>query len=424
MTEALDAAVFARLMARYQPFEPAPVLAVGVSGGADSLALALLADGWAKAHGGRVHALTVDHGLRADSAAEARQVGAWLAARGIVHEILTWDGPKPATGIQAAARQARLGRLGDWCRRQGALHLLLAHHRGDQAETLAIRREDASGPDGLAAMAAEAATGWGRLIRPLLDQPKSALTATLEATGQAWIEDPSNQDERHTRVRHRRSIAASGSEASLAGDARTHGLARSDRERAVADALATHVRLRAAGWAIFGAALADHPGDIARAALARLIATVGNLGYPPRGERLDRLLLHLQGRIGQARTLGGCRIGPHREGWIVSREVASLPPDVPFIDGTATWDRFVITLPAGAAGGGLSLGALKSARPHGVEVVPGAGRSALPAIRDLDGVLAIPHLRWVRPGADRKLEGATAWTFPLQGLAGAGFAVT
>lgn len=424
MTGALDAAVFARLMARFQPFEPAPAIAVGVSGGADSLALVLLADTWAKAHGGRVHALTVDHGLRPESAAEARRVGAWLATRGIAHETLAWKGDKPATGIQAAARQARVRLLGDWCRAKGVLHLLLAHHRGDQAETLAIRREDLSGPDGLAGMAAETPTGWGRLLRPLLAQSKPALTAILAAAGQDWIEDPSNLDERHARVRHRRNIAEAASEAALASEAQAYGLARGEREHEVADALALHVRLRPGGWACLDTRLADLPGDLARAALARVIVTIGNLRYPPRGERLDRLLAHIKAGTVRARTLGGCRIGPGREGWLVSREGASLPSDVSFIGRTAAWDRFVVTLPEATNGVGLRLGALGTVRPPGMESVPGAARPVLPAIHDLDGVTAVPHLRWVRPGADRKLEGATTWTFPFQGLAGAGFAVT
>src|SRR5579884_2847111 len=87
-------------------FEERPLLAVATSGGPDSLALALFAEGWARRRGGRVVALIVDHGLRPESAAEARQVGAWLAARGIRHEVLRWEGVKPASGVQEAAREA------------------------------------------------------------------------------------------------------------------------------------------------------------------------------------------------------------------------------------------------------------------------------------------------------------------------------
>nr|WP_083901585.1 tRNA lysidine(34) synthetase TilS [Azospirillum sp. B4] len=145
---AVDDALFARLMAPLGPFETAPVLAVGVSGGRDSLALTLLAHRWAQARGGRIQAFTVDHALRPESAAEAAQVARWLAARGIDHAILTWEGPKPATGLQAAARQARYALLAAACRERGILHLCLAHHREDQAETVALRRKGAVVPTG------------------------------------------------------------------------------------------------------------------------------------------------------------------------------------------------------------------------------------------------------------------------------------
>ena len=84
----ITAAEFALSMASVGPFETAPRLAVAVSGGADSLALALLAQEWARGKGGAIVALTVDHGLRREAAAEARQVGRWLAARGIAHHVL------------------------------------------------------------------------------------------------------------------------------------------------------------------------------------------------------------------------------------------------------------------------------------------------------------------------------------------------
>ena len=99
--------------------------------------------------------------------------------RRIEHRILRWTGPKPATGVQAAAREARYALLGAWCRDAGVLHLLLAHHLDDQAETVALRQARQSGPDGLAGMAAVRELKGSRLLRPLLSVPKDRLRATL-----------------------------------------------------------------------------------------------------------------------------------------------------------------------------------------------------------------------------------------------------
>jgi tRNA(Ile)-lysidine synthase len=131
---------FAAGLAAIGGFEKRPLVAVAVSGGPDSMALVLLADRWARMQGGRAWGLTVDHGLRRDSADEARTVACWLGARAIPHEILPWEGAKPAGGIQEAAREARYGLLTAWCRSRGCLHLLAAHHREDQIETHLIRR--------------------------------------------------------------------------------------------------------------------------------------------------------------------------------------------------------------------------------------------------------------------------------------------
>src|SRR5690242_532165 len=109
---ALEAA-FAERFDRLGPFEATPFIAVAVSGGADSLALTLLADAWVRARSGRLVALTVDHRLREGSGAEASQVGAWLAARGIAHRTLVREGPVPTRNLQEVARDARYALLED-----------------------------------------------------------------------------------------------------------------------------------------------------------------------------------------------------------------------------------------------------------------------------------------------------------------------
>ncbi|HET6222664.1 MAG TPA: tRNA lysidine(34) synthetase TilS, partial [Dongiaceae bacterium] len=199
----VDAAEFARLMASFEPFERAPVVAVAVSGGRDSLALAVLAHEWAIARGGRIVGLIIDHALRPESAAEAAATEALLGRHGCDAETLRWVGTKPPTGLQEAARVARYRLLREACHQRGVLHLLVAHHADDQAETVAMRAARQSGLDGLAGMAGAVELPEVRLLRPLLGIPRSRLTATLLARGVPWIDDPSNADPRFERARLR-----------------------------------------------------------------------------------------------------------------------------------------------------------------------------------------------------------------------------
>ena len=150
------------------------------------MALCLLLARWCRAHGHRLVAMTVDHGLRADSAAEAGRVSGWLAARGIEHEILTWRGVKPVSGLQAAARSARFALLTDRAASLGARGLFLAHHVQDQAETMVMRLARGSGPDGLAGIRSRQMRDGIPVLRPLLPVPPGSLRAHCLAEGQVW----------------------------------------------------------------------------------------------------------------------------------------------------------------------------------------------------------------------------------------------
>src|SRR5690242_12701199 len=121
-------------MAALGPFGPAPHLAAGVSGGPDSMALALLADRWARDNGGSLRALIVDHGLRADSRQEAALAAARLAERGIQAQLLPITGLLRGPALAERARRARFAMLETVCREAGIVHLLLGHHAADQAE--------------------------------------------------------------------------------------------------------------------------------------------------------------------------------------------------------------------------------------------------------------------------------------------------
>jgi tRNA(Ile)-lysidine synthase len=319
------------------PFERTPDLAVAVSGGPDSLALCLLAAHWARLRGGAVTALTVDHGLRPESAAEADQVGAWLAPRGIAHQVLPWHGPKPQSGIQAAAREARYRLLADWCRTNGVLHLLLAHHLDDQAETVALRSLRQSGPDGLAGMAPVREIAGLRLLRPLLAVPKRRLIATLRAAGQSWIEDPSNRSESFARSRLR--LAPGFQTAGLGARAVAGAELRAALDGRTAAWLAASAQIDPAGFVTWRhAAFLAAPIELARRALQQALLAIGNPDYPPRGERLGRLLDALRNPGCSGRTLAGCRILLRGTDLLICREPAAIAP--PLLLEPAVWQRW------------------------------------------------------------------------------------
>jgi tRNA(Ile)-lysidine synthase len=309
-TQPLDAGAFARLMAPFEPFETSPVLAVAVSGGRDSLALVLLSHGWAAGRDGRVVGLIVDHGLRAESAAEAAATRDVLTRYGIEGAILTWSGAKPQAGLQEAARMARYRLLRDECRRRGILHLLLAHHADDQAETVAMRLARRSGPDGLAGMAALVDQPELRLLRPLLGVSRARLTATLLARGVQWLDDPSNVDPRFERAR----LRASGCPA-LANSG-GGGVERSVRDGKLARAAVDMLAFDQAGTAaIDRTGFAGLGRDLQARLLSRVIQAVGGRDYPPRRERLERAAGRLcapleRGKSGKGQdfTLSGCKL--------------------------------------------------------------------------------------------------------------------
>ena len=180
--------------------------ALAVSGGSDSTALMLLFADWLRQSGDDAAnhtVLTVDHGLRAASVAEAQAVAVQARLLGFQHATLTWGGPKPTTGIQAAGRGARYQLMGDHMRANGMTVLLTGHTRDDRAETLLMRLARGSGLDGLAGMSPRLGfrdLGLGNpgsddldIARPLLGVSRAELRSLLQARGIRWIDDPFNQ---------------------------------------------------------------------------------------------------------------------------------------------------------------------------------------------------------------------------------------
>jgi tRNA(Ile)-lysidine synthase len=373
------------------PFEPRPRLAVAVSGGADSMALALLAREWASPVGGDVLALTVDHGLRTEASTEAETTLSRLAALGINGRRLTIEGLTRGPALAERARDARYRVLLEACAGAGIPHLLLGHHRGDQVETVMMRALSGSTSRGLAGMPALSETRSVRLLRPLLRVAPERLREFLTARGVTWIEDPSNRDPlaQRARLRAARADPSGTGEGTLAvaEAAIRAGAYREDRDLAIARILAGRVTMRPEGYALLT------PGPIDPEALGALIRTIAGAPFAPPIDRVAQIA-----RAPGPATLGGVRIVPSGRlgsGWLLLRESRAMEGPVPAVP-HAVWDgRFRLAgAPPGGLAGTVTLGALGPDSPayrnrNGPAALVLHG---LPTLR-LDGtVIAVPHI--------------------------------
>jgi tRNA(Ile)-lysidine synthase len=321
--EAVSAAEAKTLL---DPLARASALVLAVSGGPDSMALLFLAARWGAAleRGPKLLAVTVDHGLRPESAGEARAVKRLARRLGVAHRTLRWVGKKPATGLQEAARDARYRLLAAAAKTAKADRVLTAHTLDDQAETVLIRMSRGSGLTGLSAMArASPMPGRGgegiTLVRPLLDVAKARLIATLAQAKIDFARDPSNSDPRFTRARLRGVMPVLAREGL---DARRLALLAERLRRAEA---AIEAAVSAAAKALSRGPFSDRgpiafdaekfaglPAEVALRLLGRAIAQTGDEGPVELG-KLEALYQALESanrcEIGRLRrTLGGALV--------------------------------------------------------------------------------------------------------------------
>ena len=306
-------AAFDAAMADCGPFEPQPVIAIGVSGGGDSLALLLLAQEWATLRGGTVVALSVDHRLRAGAMDELRHVGEVCAGQGIAHHVLVWQHEGVASAVQSRARRARYDLMSNWCREAGILHLAVAHTAEDQAETQAMRIERAPSGPGVAGMASVRLEQGVRLLRPLLGQSGKDLRGYLKTLSIDWVEDPSNQDRRFERVRKRQDMhdVAPGVD-----EVRR----RISRDQKIAELASKHLSLSPAGFAVMRREVLSGDEYLSVSLIAHVLRTVSGSAYLPPADKVTGLRSRLAGPDRGGMTLGGCLLIPDNETILITRE--------------------------------------------------------------------------------------------------------
>lgn len=366
-------------------------MALALSGGGDSVALLAVAADWAHDHGRRLLALTVDHGLNPDSAGWTLFAREAAKAAGADWRGLVWEGPKPATGLPAAARAARHRLIADAAREAGARVVLFAHTADDVAEGEVMRTQGSTlgrprdwspspaWPEGRSLM----------LLRPMLDVGRKELRDWLAGQGATWIDDPANDDPKYARSRARASLLPLGGGGSHR-DPATGGGAEPRRMRVgwrEAGQLPTltlsrkddRFALVRSSPLPLGEGVLELDRSVSASILAAVLVCAGGGDRPPRGDRLERLLGRL--RIGEpfTATLCGARIEAAADQVLVTREPGefarrSIPP-LPLAPGVETvWDgRWAVT-------------ALES----GWSVAPAAGRMAALSKADRARLNALP----------------------------------
>lgn len=284
-------------------------LGVAVSGGPDSLALLLMA---AEALPGRTAVATVDHGLRASSAAEADMVAQVCRARGIAHATLRVT--LAGGNMQAEARAARYDVLAEWAKAEGLAAVATGHQADDQAETLLMRLNRGSGLAGLAGVRPRVyMPNRLMVVRPLLDWRKAELQAVCERCGLTPARDPGNMDSQFDRVAMRQFLAGNPL-------LDPQALARSAAHLAEAEeALEEWLKL------CWEQDVSDRPDGLhyrprgtRHVRLKLLERAIARLGGCPRGSALAALLDRLE--AGEGGNIAGMQVTPVDEGWLLSPE--------------------------------------------------------------------------------------------------------
>jgi tRNA(Ile)-lysidine synthase len=321
-------------------------IAVAVSGGADSLALTLLLKKWIQDQGGQLVALTVDHGLRPQSAQEAKTLQGLLKHQGVEHHILTWQGDKPSTALQERAREKRYDLLKAWCLEHEYEFLFLGHHQGDQNETYCMRLRQNSGLLGLACMRSFSKNQALTLVRPFLEISKEQLQETLKDLQIEWAEDPSNQNRAFERVFWRQSLGEL-----------TPSLEPYQKVRVAYEGWATRYIQAHAHESKLGYVRLDKdsftqlPESFQGILLSFLFQAYGVGRYPLSSRSLKGLLDKIGKADFLATTAQGLRFSKNKKDFLMIREHRALTEEREVLGKPFIWDkRFLVTPPKNLKG--------------------------------------------------------------------------
>ena len=375
-------------------------LLTALSGGPDSMALALIAERIATAQNIPHKALIIDHGLRDNSAREAADIQAQMRARGMSAEVLKIAATRPQAGHQEWARTHRLHLLASAGRQKNAC-VLFGHHSGDHVETVAMRLARGSGVRGLAGIAPLRLYKGALFARPFLSFSKQELVQLCHQLDGQFVTDPSNQNRVFERVRWRQTLA-------VAPYLAPHLQRLSTASEKLRDALDQAVQNWIAEQVSFVARLlascpysvfADLPPGHRAAVLAALLKICGHYEFAPTSVAVDAVVARLE--AGQASTLAGCRISIRQGRLQVEAEYGRNPADIVPLEGgniqffDGRWIVWAQDKGRVRRLGDLGLSAEQRRRlvlPEALDELPYRLQVMIPVLQTLDDECIPPHL--------------------------------
>ena len=302
-------------------------LAVAVSGGPDSLALAFLAKCYALKHSIKVKYFIVDHKIRKESSLEAKSVKNILKKFGIESKILIWKGKKPSKNIQAIARDKRYFLLAGECKKNDIEYLLLGHHLNDLFENFLIRIVRGSGLNGLVSFNKDTKYKDNNLhiLRPLLDLEKNDLLYVSKEVFNFFVKDPSNinMDYKRTRIRKLLEVLEKEGLDKKKLKLTINNLKDSDQSIKFyvdRNLKKNSVFLKQKNIHILSHNFFDQSHEVIFRSLTKIIQMLGNKYYPVRGKSISKLIVHINTKSFSRVTLGGCFIERINETILISRE--------------------------------------------------------------------------------------------------------
>ena len=298
-----------RIAGHFLP-NPPTRLGVAVSGGSDSLALLYLLQDWSRNGGPTLHAVTVDHGLRAESADEARMVSEHAARLGVSHDCLLWQGWDGRGNLPDQARRARYNLMANWAEDRQVAYIVLGHTADDQAETFLMRLAREAGVDGLSAMSEWRRHGGVTFCRPALRITREELRDVLRSLDVTWVDDPTNEDLTYERVRARQVLEALGtlgiSASSLTSVACNMSEVRKTLYWYVFLAAREMVSFQSGDILISRKEFRTLQREVSRRLMQSALKWISNAEYAPRGRATELLMESVRGGTGM--TLQGCQV--------------------------------------------------------------------------------------------------------------------